>query len=50
MTDKNIKRWPRDYYASRAECKMRHLRKATPSSSRRQGVFGWRSWHHDKLK
>lgn len=36
------KRWPSQYYATDAECKMMHLRKCSPAKARRQGVFGWR--------
>jgi hypothetical protein len=44
------KRWPREYYATSAECKMMHLRKCSPAKARRQGVLGWRSWQRDKTK
>lgn len=38
------RRWPREYYATRYECTLLHLRRSSPARARRAGVLGWRSW------
>jgi hypothetical protein len=42
--EKEKKRWPREYYATRYECTQMSLRRSSPARARRAGVFGWRSW------
>lgn len=37
-----IKKWPKEYYASRKDCFDKKLRKCSPSKARRLGVLGWR--------
>lgn len=39
------KKWPKEYYATRYECKLKHLRKSNPKHAKRNGVFGWRAFH-----
>ena len=39
--EKKIKRWPKEYYASKKDCNNKSLRRCNPSKARRMGVLGW---------
>lgn len=48
--DVKIKSYPKQYYASKEDCKKSWLRKCSPRKAKRHGVFGWRSWTKLKKK
>lgn len=39
--EKKIKKWPKEYYGSKQDCKNMSLRRCTPAKARRMGVLGW---------
>lgn len=42
--EKEKKKWPKEYYGTRYDCSLEHLKHATPSRARKAGILGWRSW------
>jgi hypothetical protein len=43
-TESSKPKWPKEYYATKYECSLRHLRKVSPYKARKLGVLGWRKW------